>query len=347
MVQALTLLESTCIWGCDSHSSTAGTKLPHRSSRKKMMKKLIVLAAIWPALSIVLTFAATQRTFAQQIPDTEFRPPIKNPFFKPGEGPVVLIDEAHFNFHTASGRYQTFANLLRRDGYVVREMRERFSKKSLESGRILVIANPLHESNQSNWSPPNPPAFTDQEVDAVKAWVEAGGSLMLIADHLPFPGAADNLALAFGIHFNNGYAMEPGHSGPLSFTVSSGLQIDHPILRGRNDSERVEKVVTFTGSAFQIDKGEPLMTFSQKAVSLMPKVFGQGFTADTPRSSIGNWLQGAVIKVGKGRVAVFGEAAMFSAQLAGPNRVPMGMNAPDASQNPQFLLNVMHWLINK
>ena len=35
---------------------------------------------------------------------------------------------------------------------------------------------------------------------------------------------------------------------------------------------------------------------------------------------------------------------MFSAQVAGPNRNPMGMNAPMAEQNPQFALNTLHWL---
>ena len=50
------------------------------------------------------------------------------------------------------------------------------------------------------------------------------------------------------------------------------------------------------------------------------------------------------MKAGKGRVAIFGEAAMFSAQLAGPQKRPMGMNDPVAKQNPQFLLNIMHWL---
>jgi hypothetical protein len=40
---------------------------------------------------------------------------------------------------------------------------------------------------------------------------------------------------------------------------------------------------------------------------------------------------------------VFGEAAMFSAQVQG-GKTQMGMNAPDAKQNPQFLLNVIHWL---
>ena len=46
----------------------------------------------------------------------------------------------------------------------------------------------------------------------------------------------------------------------------------------------------------------------------------------------------------EGRVAVFGEAAMFSAQVTGPNRSTMGMNAPVAAQNAPFLLNVMRWL---
>jgi hypothetical protein len=57
---------------------------------------------------------------------------------------------------------------------------------------------------------------------------------------------------------------------------------------------------------------------------------------------VGGWLQGAVMPFGSGRAAFFGEAAMFSAQLS--DNQPMGMNAPRAEQNFQFVLNVMHWL---
>jgi len=35
---------------------------------------------------------------------------------------------------------------------------------------------------------------------------------------------------------------------------------------------------------------------------------------------------------------------MFSAQVSGEQRRPMGMNMPTAAQNSQFLLNVMRWL---
>jgi hypothetical protein len=51
-----------------------------------------------------------------------------------------------------------------------------------------------------------------------------------------------------------------------------------------------------------------------------------------------------VLGLGMGCVAVFGEAAMFSAQLAGPVKMQVGMNSAEASGNARFLLNVMHRL---
>lgn len=69
------------------------------------------------------------------------------------------------------------------------------------------------------------------------------------------------------------------------------------------------------------------------------------FSEQTPRISTGGWLQGAVMRIGRGRLAVFGEAAMFTAQRAGENgEFLMGMNAPAAMENAQFILNLMHWL---
>lgn len=47
---------------------------------------------------------------------------------------------------------------------------------------------------------------------------------------------------------------------------------------------------------------------------------------------------------GRGRVVVSGEAAMFSAQLAGPQQFPMGLNNPAAVQNIKLLRQIMAWL---
>jgi hypothetical protein len=57
---------------------------------------------------------------SQQVADTTFNPMIPKPEYARGKGPVVAIDEGHYNFHTADGRYLPFARLLRADGYVVK-----------------------------------------------------------------------------------------------------------------------------------------------------------------------------------------------------------------------------------
>ncbi len=303
------------------------------------MKSVCLVLIAWATMTVAV--------FPQQVSDTAFSPPVPSPMYKTGSGPVILLDEAHFNFHTADGRYQPFAALLRRDGYTVTPSKSAFSDASLKAGKILVVANALAEKNKDEWILPTPVAFTASEVDAVQSWVKKGGSLLLIVDHMPFPGAAENLAKGFGITFSNGYAIDPSVQGPMVFKLADGSLKTHAILNGRNDSEKVDAVATFTGSAFQAPSdAKPLFVLGNSVVSAITTTAGQ-ITSETPRVPVNGWYQGAVMHFGKGRVAVFGEAAMFSAQLSGPNKNPMGMNAPIASKNPQFLLNVMHWLSGK
>ncbi|MBL9201356.1 MAG: hypothetical protein JNL39_12670 [Opitutaceae bacterium] len=297
------------------------------------------------AVVLLVCAAASVATRAQQVPDTAFAPPIASPAFAEGRGPVVAIDEAHGNFHTATGRYLAFANLVRRDGFVVRGLAEKFSAATLREIRVLVIANALHPRNASgNWTLPTPSAFSPDEIAAVAAWVRDGGALLLIADHMPFPGAAAELAAAFGFAFSNGYTRDGSGSGQIAFRRADGSLADHPVVRGRAAAEAVEIVRNFTGSAFRVPAGATsLLTLPAGSVSLECTVAAR-FEPGTPRINVSGWSQGAVAKIGRGRVAVFGEAAMFSAQLAGPDKRPMGMNDPAAKQNPQFLLNLLHWL---
>jgi hypothetical protein len=276
---------------------------------------------------------------SQQTPDHGFNPPIGKPAYREGAGPVIAIDEAHHNFHTAGGRYSPFARLLRRDGYRVRENKQPLSAGALADVGILVISNALAERNaDGNWTLPTPPAFTGEEVQALRQWVEAGGSLLLIADHMPFPGAVANIAQAFGVTYSNGFARaKEARDGRLFFRREDGGLKDHTITAG------IGCVVSFTGSAFRAENAEPLLALGSNVESLEP-VQAWRFVEGTPRVPVGGWLQGAALTRGKGRVAVFGEAAMFSAQLADALRSPMGMNDPAAVENPRFLLNVVHWL---
>jgi hypothetical protein len=295
--------------------------------------------------TVTALLTATGIASAQQVPDLKYRPPLPRPAYESGRGPRVAIDEAHHNFHTSEERYKPFAELLRRDGYRVVALRQPFSAESLEGVDVLVISNALNERNAQDWAPPNPSAFTKGEIAALHSWVEQGGSLFLIADHAPFPGAASDLAEAFGVKFSNGYATA-GHwksGGPETFEYGTGLK-ESAITRGRSGGERVTRVATFTGSAFRPPKDAiPVLVFGPKSESHERREGEQG-KPETLKVPVEGWCQGAVMNVGKGRAAVFGEAGMFSAQLAGPKQEPMGMNAPGAEQNHQLLLNVMHWL---
>ena len=108
----------------------------------------------------------------------------------------MAIDEGHNNFHTADGRYLHFARLLRADGYVVKGYIGEFRKSQLKNVRLLVIANALNKINVQNWYLPTPSAFTVKETEILQKWVKAGGSLFLVADHMPMGGAATDLAAA-------------------------------------------------------------------------------------------------------------------------------------------------------
>jgi hypothetical protein len=111
--------------------------------------------------------------------------------------------------------------------------------------------------------------------------------------------------------------------------------------------ENVEQVATFTGQGFTIPAdATPILIFSKNYVNFMPDT-AWTFTPETHKFNIEGWSQGAYKKVGKGKVVIFGEAAMFTAQLAGPDQEKVGMSSKVALQNHLLLLNIIHWLDGK
>lgn len=303
----------------------------------KTMKRLLTLLSF-----VALTISET--VTGQQVPDTDYNPLIESPAYTSGRGPVVFIDEGHFNFHTKDGRYLPFARLLEKDGYRTEGYRGAFEARKLKKGSILVISNALNEADTAIWRRPGLPAFTPEETETVRRWVKKGGALFLIADHMPMGGAAKGLAVTFGFGFTDGFAVDTTWSGAAYFSRDAGTLSGNIITNGRNPSERVDSVVTFTGQAFTIpDDASSILQFGKNAILLVPDTT-MVINRTTPRINIENWSQVAFKKYGRGRVVVSGEAAMFSAQLAGPHKNRMGMNSPYAKENYQLLLNIIHWL---
>src|ERR1051325_2471713 len=278
-----------------------------------------------------------------QMAGPNFDAQVDKPAYKKN-GPKVLFDEAHHNFHTAAGRYKPFADLITNDGYRVVSNTEKFSEDVLQGYRILVISNALGAAVMSDPTAANP-AFTDAESDAVRDWVRKGGSLLLIADHAPMGAANQILAARFEVDMSKMFTADPqnseaGSSSFIVYTRAAGTLADHPVTRGRDDSERVNKVIAFTGQSLKGPADSfAFMKLADTAIDTMPG-------PNAKRLSAAGRAQGIAMSVGKGRVIVLGEAGMLSAQVVGPQQVKFGMNRAGID-NRQLALNIMHWLSGK
>src|ERR671912_1670408 len=121
------------------------------------------------ALVIAGVLIASAPAVGQQIADPGFNVRVESPSYTKNF-PRVLFDEAHNNFHTATGRYKPFADLIFSDGYQLNVNRKPFTKESLRTHKVLVIANALGAEDLDEEGAERP-AFTEAEVKAVHDWV--------------------------------------------------------------------------------------------------------------------------------------------------------------------------------
>lgn len=309
----------------------------------------LTLASALAALSLIAAPAV-----AQQVVDPDFRPQVERPAYA-ADGPVVVIDGAHRNFHTVDGQYAPFAALLRADGYQVRAGTLAFDAGGLEGVDVMVIANAGATQQQ-----PTPPAFTEAEGAALEAWVRDGGRLLLIADHTPFGAAAEGLAARFGVKMGTGYAFAlTDGGGDLTTTMVYPAEAfgAHPIFAGRDASERVDSVTAFTGQSLDGPEGATVLLHMTDGARESPDLPTLQALADrlddagAPEAVVAELskpalpAQGLAFTHGAGRVVVLGEAGMLSAQrvrFPDGREVRFGMNV--APGNARFGLNILHWL---
>jgi len=310
-----------------------------------------------------LLLAACSSAFAQAIADPDFDATVKVKTYGAKEHPHIVIDEAHDNLHTADGLYKPLATLLTNDGYEVEAGKEKFQPQTLREMRVLIIANARGEGATEDASPP---AFTDAECDIVREWVSGGGALLLIADHVPFGSAANELSKRFGVSMGRGMAFDVAsfESTPtfVSFSADKGQLGDHPIIKGLHPGERIKRVVAFGGQSLSVPGGATaLLKFGPTALEAenprelqlaLNDAHARG--PSSPAALIrhatpaAGRAQAVALTVGTGRVVVVGEAGMFSAQIAKARQpsgadLKFGMNTA-GNDDKQFALNVLHWL---
>ncbi len=303
------------------------------------MKKLIIFSFF------LFNILCSKNVFSEQIPDLNAISDCNDKIVKIT---TVRIDNFHNNYHTKEGRFSPFSKLLSCNGYLVKNTNSTIDHHLLKNTTVLVIANALSKANLTSRKLPATEAFTHDEIQSIKDWVLQGGSLLLIADHMPYPGAVKNLAAQFDFYLYNGFAVYlDNHVGTYQFNFNNNF--NHPVIKGSSDQNKISKVFAFAGSAFRPSK---------KAINLLalPKNFKVRFPEEewefnesTPEINAHGLSQGAVRNFGKGKVAIFSEAAMFTAQKIIENDKEVGkvgFNIPEAKQNKQFILNLLEWLSN-
>jgi hypothetical protein len=295
-----------------------------------------------------LMFHSGQAGAPEQRSDLDFNPRVGRPAY-PNRRPKVLFDEAHNNSDTSSGRYRPFTDMIASDGYNVMPGTEGFSQRMLNPYAVLIIVNASGPQGHRETS-----AFTEGECNAVRDWVGSGGALLLITDHAPFSVAAAQLSKRFGVDLTNGYTIDTVHynkdSGDqteLVFSRDDGLIREHSITKGRNESERINRVITFTGTSLKgPEKSVAFLKLADTAIDVLPPERKPALPNEQPADhktvSAAGRAQGIALEFGKGRVVVLGEAAMLTSQVT-PQGLRFGINFSD-TDNRQLALNIMHWL---
>jgi hypothetical protein len=299
----------------------------------------------------------------------QFDTRIANPSFPPKTGPRVVIDAAHLNF---AERTDAFVDVLRSDGFRVSSQTTRWNADTLAQTDVLVVMGPLAVGEKTLvakgvehywWSDEGrQSAFTSAEVLAVVRWVRAGGSLLLVVDHSPRPSAARMLLQALGVDVRDSMTWEANNRRPPGYVY--GLQAywqvfsyilfshdyaslgAHPILEGRNTSERVNRVATYGGSSLVGPVGSsPLLLLSTEAVDFWQDPPERGGARH--RVPAAGRAQAVAFPLDAGRVVVVADFSPFTAgpgELGDPDgKIGIGM-AYAGADDRQFVVNTIRWL---
>lgn len=313
---------------------------------KKALFVILVLSAI--VVGPIYLVRSVQQS------DGSFVPRVVRPMWAAG-GPVVAIDDGHWNAHTATRGYAPLVKLLRADRYTVIESGSASSSGMLANAKVIVIANALGfrgvvrqvgQLARINLEGLAADAFADAEVEQLDAWVKDGGSLLIAADPSPAGRAVRSLAERFGVRMRDRMVFDPEHSEEsdqtsIVFTRQGRTLASHPIAGPAGKAESLERVVTFGGQALEGPvHATQLLVLSGTAY----EVKRPDGNADD-RTPVPGLAQALAMYHGRGKVVVLGDADVITSQVreAGKINDRIGLQWYN-SDNEFFARRIIGWL---
>ena len=278
--------------------------------------------------------------------DSNFNTQVSKPTYKQEKGPKILLDRAHHNFFIQWDFIKPFSELAKADGYQPIVDSLKFSPDYLARFDIIMIITALPFDFTTKNEVTNEKTFSDEELSSLYTWVRNGGSLLVFSEHAPFDQAINPLLNRFGITSSIGttidtinYDKNIGRTGWIKFSNENGLlNSEHPIIKGRNESEKINQLLTFGGSGLSGEGFSNIVKLSNSSKNIMHS------TGVGPSGS-GN-SQGLAGKIGKGKVVALGDSNGFTAMIFEQEnglKQAAGMNLKGYDWK-QFLLNTLHWL---
>lgn len=280
-------------------------------------------------------------------------PRLDRPAFAAGQGPTVLVDNAHWNAATTTRGLAGFAALLRADGYHVLPDGNSTRAEMLADAKIGVVANPLGLSGVmrgliANLGLPPLTFFDDealwvQEMETVVQWVENGGAMLIAVDDGPPARGVRGLTARLGVQVSDGIVVDVGHSEPraperLVFSRENGLIGEHAIVDGGDDRPALNRVVSVGGPALSGPADAVvLLRLGPSAVAVSR--LGVSPTSGTPVPGLARAL---AFTRGRGRVVVVADTSLLTG-LADADGQPYGLGAA-GTQTDRFVRGVMRWL---
>jgi hypothetical protein len=278
--------------------------------------------------------------------DPAFDATVRAPAHPEGQGPRILLDGAHHNFFVQWDFIRPFADLAAADGCRPVVGDQPFTSAYLAGFDLVVVVTALPFDFTTKAAVTTESTFADAELDALHAWVVAGGALLVFSEHAPFDQAINPLLQRFGISSSVGTVIDPeqhdrafGRPDWIVFSRDNGyLNPDHPITRGRNTDEAIGSVITFDGSSLRGDAFTNLLRLSPAATNTRHAT-GVGPVGMGDSQALAGY-------VGEGRIVALGDSNGFTAMsFKSPDGAVIAVGMHTARRDwKQFVLNTLRWL---
>ncbi|MFC2108761.1 hypothetical protein ACFLS5_04780 [Candidatus Bipolaricaulota bacterium] len=232
----------------------------------------------------------------------------------------VLFDEAHDELNTISEARARIINPAHPEWYYFGKLAERLSYEYvLERGLSPFDSDLLDDFDVVIIATPRA-SFTEQELDALKLFVEEGGGLLVVQDaNPPIRDGSNQIARLFGAQFHHGVLRsEHGDWDAESFRVDV-VEAGHAIIQGSDD--------------FQMNWGCSIAETPDFDVLLESR-------ADTWQDSNGNRVKGTDEPIGPLTVAVANEVGEGRVVFIADN----AFHDTVWDSNRTFFIRAVRWL---